>query len=423
MVGDDGAGNQIGVAPGAKWIGCRNMDNAGNGTPARYTECFEFMLAPYPIGGNPLTDGRPDLGADIINNSWTCPASEGCTTGDELHSEVQKLNAAGILVVAAAGNAGSACSSVDQAPATYAETFAAGATDASDNIAGFSSRGPVTVDGSNRRKPDVSAPGVNVRSSYPPSTYTILSGTSMASPHTSGVAALLWSALPSLNGNITRTLSLIEGNADPKTTAQLCGTDTSTSVPNNVYGYGIVNALAAIQCAPTGLCFRLAASSSQVNPGDTLTYTLALSNSNVMSATGIIITDRVPLNTTYVPNSIGGTGADDSAAPLLRWNAGAVAPLGVSGTLTFTFRVTVNPLLANGSVISNTAWLSSSQSGPQWSNSTSAVVVVPTAVVVNSFGAADAAEAPTSALWALAMAGVFVVAALCVLVLAFGDRR
>src|SRR6266480_5612171 len=47
-IGDDGAGNQIGMAPGAKWIGCRNMD-VGNGTPARYIECMEFFLAPYPI--------------------------------------------------------------------------------------------------------------------------------------------------------------------------------------------------------------------------------------------------------------------------------------------------------------------------------------------------------------------------------------
>jgi hypothetical protein len=63
------------------------------------------------------------------------------------------------------------------------------------------------------------------------------------------VAALLWSAVPSLNGNITQTISIIETSADPKTTTQLCGADTSTSIPNNVYGYGIVNALAAIQKA------------------------------------------------------------------------------------------------------------------------------------------------------------------------------
>ena len=51
-IGDDGRGNQIGMAPGAKWIGCRNMDQ-GNGTPARYIECMEFFLAPYPVGGTP----------------------------------------------------------------------------------------------------------------------------------------------------------------------------------------------------------------------------------------------------------------------------------------------------------------------------------------------------------------------------------
>ena len=42
MIGDDGAGNQVGMAPGAQWIGCRNMDQ-GNGTPARYIECMEFL--------------------------------------------------------------------------------------------------------------------------------------------------------------------------------------------------------------------------------------------------------------------------------------------------------------------------------------------------------------------------------------------
>ena len=44
-------GNQIGVAPGAKWIGCRNMDQ-GNGTPATYTECFQFFIAPTDLSGN-----------------------------------------------------------------------------------------------------------------------------------------------------------------------------------------------------------------------------------------------------------------------------------------------------------------------------------------------------------------------------------
>ena len=75
-IGDDGGANQIGMAPGAKWIACRNMD-AGVGTPATYIECMEFFLAPYPVGGDP-SQGDPTKAPDITINSWGCPPSEGC---------------------------------------------------------------------------------------------------------------------------------------------------------------------------------------------------------------------------------------------------------------------------------------------------------------------------------------------------------
>jgi serine protease AprX len=66
--------NQIGVAPGAKWIGCRNMDS-GTGRPETYTECFQFFIAPTDLNNqNP----NPDLRPDVINNSWTCPSTELC---------------------------------------------------------------------------------------------------------------------------------------------------------------------------------------------------------------------------------------------------------------------------------------------------------------------------------------------------------
>ena len=92
-VGDDGAGNQVGVAPGAKWIGCRNMDQ-GNGTPATYTECFQFMIAPTDLAGN---NANPALRPHVLNNSWGCPASEGCVTRAELETIVNNTQAAGIL--------------------------------------------------------------------------------------------------------------------------------------------------------------------------------------------------------------------------------------------------------------------------------------------------------------------------------------
>ena len=60
--------------PGAKWIGCRNMDQ-GNGTPATYTECFQFFIAPTDLSGN---NPNPALRPHVMNNSWGCPASEGC---------------------------------------------------------------------------------------------------------------------------------------------------------------------------------------------------------------------------------------------------------------------------------------------------------------------------------------------------------
>ncbi|MBN1248084.1 MAG: S8 family serine peptidase, partial [Anaerolineae bacterium] len=76
IVGDDGADRQIGVAPEARWIGCRNMSQ-GVGTPATYAECFEFFLAPYPVGAT-SAEGDPDRAPDVINNSWSCPPYEGC---------------------------------------------------------------------------------------------------------------------------------------------------------------------------------------------------------------------------------------------------------------------------------------------------------------------------------------------------------
>ncbi len=251
MIGDDGAGNQIGVAPGARWIGCRNMDN-GDGNPASYTECFEFFLAPYPIGGNPLTDGRPDLAPDIVNNSWGCPPSEGCAA-DTLKQIVETVRAAGILVVASAGNGGPACGSVNTPPSIYSASFSVGAYDAGHFIAWFSSRGPVTIDGSGRIKPDLAAPGVNIRSSVRGTGYQAgWSGTSMAAPHVAGAIALLWSADPSLRGNINETETIVTQAATPQIET-VCGGDTGGQ-PNNVWGWGRLNARAVLERAlPPGM--------------------------------------------------------------------------------------------------------------------------------------------------------------------------
>ena len=245
MIGDDGMGNQIGMAPGAKWIGCRNMDQ-GTGTPARYIECMEWFLAPTQIGG-----GNPDptKAPDITNNSWECPASEGCSF-DTLQAAVEAQAAAGIMMVSAAQNAGPSCSTVENPPGIYEATYSVGALNTgTDIIASFSSRGPVTADGSNRIKPDITAPGNPTRSATndSDSSYAYFSGTSMATPHIAGAMALLWSAIPSLQHQLDASRAALNNSAVHIDSTQ-CG---DAGPPNNVFGWGRIDIFAAVGGTPS----------------------------------------------------------------------------------------------------------------------------------------------------------------------------
>lgn len=239
----------LGMAPDAEWIGCRNMRN-DFGTPASYAACFQFMLAPYPQGGDPFTDGRPELAPHIINNSWSCPPSEGCDS-NSLRQIVQTMREAGQLVVASAGNYGPACRSVQYPIGMYDAVFTVGAHDSTGTIAYFSSRGPVTSDGSNLPKPDISAPGVDVLSATTPGTYGYASGTSMSSPHVAGAAALLWSAAPNLIGNVDLTEQALIKSATPVADNQCLAPGEEPTSPNLTYGYGRLDILAAVMMART----------------------------------------------------------------------------------------------------------------------------------------------------------------------------
>lgn len=209
----------IGVAPGARWIAAKVFSDEGYTYDSWLHAGFQWLLDP---DGDPGTDDAPD----VVNNSWG--SSEGYL--ETFLPDVQALRAAGIFPVFSAGNDGPWESTVGS-PASYPESFAVGATDSDDYIAIFSSRGPSPW---SEVKPEVSAPGVNVRSSAPGGSYDEKDGTSMAAPHVTGVAALLSQAEPSLTS--TEMEQVITSTA----------VSLGDAVPNNDHGWGRVDAYNAV---------------------------------------------------------------------------------------------------------------------------------------------------------------------------------
>lgn len=259
MAGEEGQ-LKIGIAPKAKWIGERNMER-GWGNLASYLEAFQWFIAPTDI-----TNENPDpaKAPHVINNSWYCSLAEGCDINNfsVMEDAVNSVKAAGIVVVVSAGNDGPWCNTIIFPPAIFQNSFTIGAIDSNMNAAWFSSRGNVPVYNIGTIKPNVSAPGVDVLSSIPGGQYAFYSGTSMAGPHTAGLVALMISANPLLAGEVEQIENIIEATAQPVTTGEGCGEDQSSSIPNNTYGYGIIDALAAVQQS-------LLATPATINSNDT----------------------------------------------------------------------------------------------------------------------------------------------------------
>ena len=238
LVGGNAGGASIGVAPGAKWIAAKIFDENGAALESEIHEAFQWLLDPDE---NPDTDDAPD----IVNNSWgfgqnpdVCIEEVGSVS---FRRDVQTLKQAGIAVVFSAGNGGpSTYTSVS--PANYPESFSVGAVDEMQNAASFSARGPSACGGG--VYPSVTAPGDRAASPYgirtadlmlglPNPSYTYVRGTSFSAPHASGAMALLLSAYPDLAPH------------QLETALKMSAPDLGAAGPDNVYGYGHVDASSA----------------------------------------------------------------------------------------------------------------------------------------------------------------------------------
>ncbi len=237
MVADDNPNllYQVGMAPNSHWIACLGCP-LGGCPEFDINSCADWILAP---GGDPAN--RPN----VVNNSW------GGGGGNPWYlDKVNAWRAAGIFPAFSAGN-NYFCDSIES-PGDYQESFASAAHDVNRVIADFSSKGPSSFGDDPYTKPNLSAPGVDIISTQPGENWDALSGTSMASPHTAGAVALLWSCNPSLVGQVDLTFQILQGTTD-LAPAGSCGAPPDGE-GNYTYGYGYLDVYnqGLLWCGPTG---------------------------------------------------------------------------------------------------------------------------------------------------------------------------
>ncbi len=223
----------VGVCPDAHWMAAKRSCSGNYSTFA--LTVFQWSMDP---DSNSSTPDYPD----VINCSWNTTDPSGNECNGSYKAMFTTLAAFGIAVVYSAGNNGPGASSITSPKninTDIVNVFTTGAVDGntpSYPIASFSSRGPSICGGTGSEliKPEVSAPGVNVRSSNPNNQYGNSSGTSMASPHAAGSVALLKSFAPRLTGP-----QILRG-------IYFGATDLGTAGEDNTYGMGLVNLVQAM---------------------------------------------------------------------------------------------------------------------------------------------------------------------------------
>jgi len=230
MVGDDDPGlpYQVGMAPGAEWIACKACESSGCSAFA-IESCADWLLQPA---------GDPDNRPHVVVVPW------GGGGGDPwFEAKVTAWRAAGIFPSMRAGNGGSDCASMET-PGDYQESFAAAAHDDARTIASFSSRGPSVFGHDPYTKPNISAPGVGIWTSYPTDGWTTnFNGTSPAAAHVAGAVALLWSCAGSLVRDVDGTFEALQATTGGPPDGN-CGAPPDLE-GNYTYGYGFLNVIQA----------------------------------------------------------------------------------------------------------------------------------------------------------------------------------
>ena len=274
MVGDYG----IGVAPGAKWISAKIMDQNGGGIASDFHDGFQWIANLASNGMEP----------SVVSNSWGWKDR----TSTEYWDDCDTWKGLGILPVFAIANDGPGVST-DDAPGNYPLCLGVGATDRWDDIASFSSRGPAPDQSPwnnsanwyrldwNLTKPDISAPGVNIYTTAPlPDEYQPgFSGTSAACPHAAAMCALVLEKNPTLTP--TQLYNLITNNSAYPT--------QGAPYPNNNYGWGRIDAYKAVNNVPEPTTPSISyvarvindGGNGELDPGETVSLYVTLKNMGI----------------------------------------------------------------------------------------------------------------------------------------------
>jgi bacillopeptidase F len=247
-IGGSAGGSDIGVAPAARWIAARVFDDAGNGSESAVHLAVQWLLDP---DGDPATDDAPQ----VVSGSWSI--ADGGLCNSVFQPDLDALRAADISVVFAAGNYGPA-PGTSASPANNAHVQSVGAIDANGAVAPYSSRGPSACDGS--VFPKVVAPGDSVLTADlsfgGKPFYVLVSGTSFSAPQVAGVLALL------------RSMEPLAGADDVEQAVISTAHDLGPPGPDDDFGYGLVDAVAAVDAVKRAVDMDGDGSSAKVDCND-----------------------------------------------------------------------------------------------------------------------------------------------------------